>query len=216
MIEFIGYKFHQGGPAVMSAITLTLVLSLVIILERVIRYWFTYNLANTSGFLAKIEKYIMQDQAEKAIRICKDSKPKMVPRVLEKGLNRANASEEEINNAIETETITVMSEVTKRVAFLGTTANVATLLGLLGTIFGLMKSFAAAANATGAEKQRALAEGISEALTATSYGLSTALLCLLAHGILSMKQTAIANDVNQSAAKLIDLLISRKIHSENK
>ena len=64
--------------------------------------------------------------------------------------------------------------------------------------------------ATGAEKQTILAEGIAEALTATSYGLSTALLCLLIHGIYSIKQQAILATINHSAAKMLDLLYTRK------
>ena len=74
-----------------------------------------------------------------------------------------------------------------------------------------MKSFGAAATATGAQKQALLAEGIAEALTATSFGLSVALLCILAHGFLVMKQTAIVNDITKNSAQLIDLLITRKI-----
>ena len=110
--------------------------------------------------------------------------------------------------------LSVLPKATKGVAFLSTTANVATLLGLLGTIFGLMKSFGAAAFATGAQKQTILAEGIAEALTATSFGLGTALLCLLAYGVLMMKQTAIVNDINKNSARLIDLLYTRKQKTE--
>ena len=74
-----------------------------------------------------------------------------------------------------------------------------------------MRSFGAAAKLTGSAKQTALAAGISEALTATSFGLGTALMCLLAFGILQMKQTAIIDDINKNSAKLIDLLFTRKM-----
>ena len=87
----------------------------------------------------------------------------------------------------------------------------ATLLGLLGTLFGLMKSFSASAKLTGSAKSTALAAGISEALTATSFGLGTALMCLLSYGVLVMKQTAIVDDINRNGARLIDLLYTRKM-----
>ena len=103
------------------------------------------------------------------------------------------------------------SKINKFTSFLATTANVATLLGLLGTIFGLMRSFAAVAKATGATKQTLLAEGIAEALNATSFGLSTALFCLFFYGILTAKQTAIVDDINKNASKLNDLLFTRKM-----
>jgi biopolymer transport protein ExbB/TolQ len=127
------------------------------------------------------------------------------------GLKRANDSTEEIEHALETATLTALPKITKILPFVGTTANVATLLGLLGTLFGLMKSFGAAAKLTGSAKQTALAAGIAEALTATSFGLGTALMCLLAYGILMLKQSAIVDDINRNSARLIDLLYTRKM-----
>jgi biopolymer transport protein ExbB/TolQ len=106
----------------------------------------------------------------------------------------------------------VLPKLGRFIPFLGTCANVATLLGLLGTIFGLIRSFAAAAEASGAQKQQLLAQGISEALTATSFGLSTALLCILFHGILSMKQQSLIAQVQSSAGNLLNLLVTRQSH----
>lgn len=211
MFDTIARLFYQGGPFVMSGILFVLVISVVLIGERAVRYWFQYDLANSSGFMAAVQKMIMNNSIENAIRLCKNARPKLLPVVLTEGLMRANDSEEEIENAMEHATLSVLPKVTRGVPFLGTTANVATLLGLLGTIFGLIKAFGAAATATGVQKQTILAEGIAEALTATSFGLSTALLCLLAHGFLMMKQGTIINDINQNASRLIDLLITRKI-----
>ncbi len=136
--------------------------------------------------------------------------------MLSEGLKRSNDSSKEIENALEYASLASSPKIMKAVPLLGTIANVATLLGLLGTLFGLMKSFAAAANATGAQKQTLLAEGIAEALTATSFGLSTALLCLLAYGFLSWKQTSILDGINQHSSKLLDLLYTRKIKIQSK
>jgi biopolymer transport protein ExbB len=209
-MEFILQAFHRGGFLVMSGITLVLLVSLVIIIERSIRYWMQYDLSNTQGFMSAIQKMIISNSIENAIRLCKKTgSQKLLPYVLAEGLKRANDSSEEIQNAIESATLTVMPRANKRIALLGMNANVATLLGLLGTIFGLMHSFGAAATATGAQKQTLLAEGISEALTATSFGLSTALLCIFAHGVLSSKQQAIVNNITENAARLNDLLHTR-------
>jgi biopolymer transport protein ExbB/TolQ len=211
MFDSIARLFHQGGPFVMSGILFIFLVTVVLVIERSIRYWFQYDMANSSGFIAVVQKMIMNNSIENAIRLCKEARPKLLPYVLTEGLKRANDTEEEIENAMDHATLTVLPEITKRVPFLGTAANIATLLGLLGTIFGLIRSFAAAASATGAQKQTILAEGISEALTATSFGLSTALLCIFAHGFLTMKQTSIINDINRNSSRLIDLLITRKI-----
>jgi len=211
MVDLIIRKFHEGGAEVMSCIALTFVVSIVIIIERAYRYWLQYDLANSSGFVAAVQKMVMNNSIENAIRLCKKARPKLLPYVLSEGLKRANDTADEIENAMDYAALSAIPKVTKLTPFLGTTANVATLLGLLGTIFGLIKSFAAAANATGGEKQKLLAEGISEALTATSFGLSTALLCLFSYGILMMKQQGIVDDINKNAAKLNDLLYTRKM-----
>ena len=214
MLDFIALQFEKGGPFVMSCITFTLFLSLVIIIERAYRYWLQYDLANSSGFMAAIQKMVMNNSIENAIRLCKKARPKLLPYVMSEGLKRANDSTNEIENALDTASLTATPKLTKLVPFLGTTANVATLLGLMGTLFGLMKSFAAAAEKTGSAKQQALAAGIAEALTATTFGLGTALMCLLAFGVLMLKQAAILDDINRNAARLTDLLYTRKMKSK--
>lgn len=210
-MEAIIRYFHQGGIEVMSAITAVAVISLVIVLERAYRYWLEYDLVNSSGFMAMVQKMVMNNSIENAIRLCKKARPKLVPTVLAEGLKRSNDSSKEIEHALDYAILSSVPRVTKFTGFLATTANVATLLGLLGTIFGLMRSFAAVAKATGAQKQTLLAEGISEALNATSFGLSTALFCLFFYGILMAKQAALVEDINKNAAKLLDLLYTRKM-----
>jgi biopolymer transport protein ExbB len=211
MLDFIAHKFEEGGPEIMSAITFVMFLSVAIIIERTYRYWLQFDLANSSGFMAAVQKMVMNNSIENAIRLCKKARPKLLPFVMSEGLKRANDSTEEIEHALDAATLSAMPRLTNILPFLGTTANVATLLGLLGTLFGLMRSFGAAAKLTGSAKQTALAAGIAEALTATSFGLGTALMCLLAFGILQMKQTAIIDDINKNSAKLIDLLYTRKM-----
>ena len=211
MLDFIARKFEEGGQEIMASITFVLFLSIVIIIERSYRYWLQYDLANSSGFMSAAQKMVMNNSIENAIRLCKKARPKLLPFVMSEGLKRANDSAEEVQHALDTATLTAMPQVTRLLPFIGTTANVATLLGLLGTLFGLMKSFGAAAKLTGSAKQTALAAGIAEALTATSYGLGTALMCLLAYGILQMKQTSIVDDINKNSAKLVDLLYTRKM-----
>ena len=210
-MDKIQQLWHQGGAPVMSAIAATAVISLVIILERVYRYWIQYDLANSAGFMSNIQKMVMNNSIENAIRLCRKAKPKLLPTVLAQGLMRANDSTDEIQNAMDHATLEALPKVTRLLPFLGTTANVATLCGLLGTLFGLMRSFAAAATATGSQKQQLLAEGIAEALVATSFGLGTALAILLAYGILMLKQTSIVDDINANAARLLDLLYTRKM-----
>lgn len=208
--------FQLGGIQVMSSILLCLIVSLLIVAERAYRYWLVYDLVNSSGFMAMVQKMVMNNSIENAIRLCKKARPKLLPSVLAEGLKRSNDSPQEIENAVEYAVLSAVPKLNKLTGFLATTANVATLLGLLGTIFGLMHSFSAVAKATGAQKQTLLAEGISEALNATSFGLATALFCLFAYGVLSAKQTAILDDIHKNSARLVDLLYTRKMKLQSR
>ncbi|RZA15623.1 MAG: MotA/TolQ/ExbB proton channel family protein [Proteobacteria bacterium] len=210
-MEALNHYFQAGGWSVMICILGTLLVSLALVIERCYRLWMVYDLVNSDGFMAMVQKMVMNNSIENAIRLCKKARPKLLPHVLAEGLKRSNDSTQEITNAVDQAVLTVLPKITTRVSMLATTANVATLLGLLGTIFGLMHSFAAVAKATGAQKQTLLAEGISEALNATSFGLSVALFCLFCYGVLQAKQKAIIDDVNKNAAKLVDLLYTRKM-----
>ncbi len=208
--------FQLGGIPVMLSILGVLLISLVLVFERAYRYWLVYDLVNSSGFMAMVQKMVMNNSIENAIRLCKKARPKLLPGVLAEGLKRSNDSPQEIENAVEYAVLNSMPQLHKVTPFLATTANVATLLGLLGTIFGLMHSFAAVAKATGAQKQTLLAEGISEALNATSFGLATALFCLFAYGVLQAKQIAISDDINKNAARIVDLLYTRKMKLQSR
>jgi biopolymer transport protein ExbB len=210
-MEALNHYFESGGWPVMISILLVLLVSLALVIERSYRLWMVFDLVNSDGFMAMVQKMVMNNSIENAIRLCKKARPKLLPHVLAEGLKRSNDSTQEITNAVDQAVLTVVPKVNQRVGFLATTANVATLLGLLGTIFGLMRSFAAVAKATGAQKQTLLAEGISEALNATSFGLSVALFCLFCYGVLTAKQKTIIDDVNKNAAKLVDLLYTRKM-----
>jgi len=210
-MEAVHTYFEHGGYPVMFSILGTLIISAVLVIERCYRLWMEYDLVNSEGFMAMVQKMVMNNSIENAIRLCKKARPKLLPYVLAEGLKRSNDSSQEIQNAVDHAILTAVPKVNKFVVFLATTANVATLLGLLGTIFGLMRSFSAVAKATGAQKQTLLAEGIAEALNATSFGLATALFCLFAYGILSAKQTAIVDDINKNSSKLVDLLYTRKM-----
>ncbi len=94
----------------------------------------------------------------------------------------------------------------RRVGFLSMLGNVATLTGLLGTITGMIKSFAAVAYANPAEKAALLAQGISEAMNATAYGLIAAIPALIAYAVLQNRANILAEDLNQAALKAFNWL----------
>ncbi|MEK7356044.1 MAG: MotA/TolQ/ExbB proton channel family protein, partial [Bdellovibrionota bacterium] len=94
----------------------------------------------------------------------------------------------------------------KRVGYLSMLGNVATLTGLLGTITGMIKSFAAVAQANPADKAALLSNGISEAMNCTAYGLIVAIPALIAYAVLQNRANVVAEDLNQAGLKAYNWL----------
>jgi biopolymer transport protein ExbB/TolQ len=206
--------FQQGGFS-MWLIAAALAVSVAFILERLVRL----AQANVDGasFMFEVQKYILANDLDGAIRLCNGSGGAALPRVIKAGLQRASRDQEQIQNAIDAASLEVIPKLERRLPYLSLIANIATLLGLLGTISGLIKSFAAVALADPAQRQAILAAGISEAMNATAFGLVTAILTMVAHSVLSSKAGKITEEIDEYGVKLLDLLSARKFrHSSEK
>ena len=199
----------QGGDPAMLLIAACLSISLAFTIERVIRLFFQYGVDGAS-FMFEIQKYILANDLDGAIRLCNGAGSAALPRVIKAGLQRAARSEEQIQNAIDAASLEVIPRLERRLPYLALIANVATLFGLLGTITGLIRSFGAIALADPAQRQAILGKGISEAMNATAFGLITAIFTMIAHGILTNKAHKITSDIDEFGVKLIDLLTARK------
>ena len=97
----------------------------------------------------------------------------------------------------------------KRTPYLGMWANVATLLGLLGTISGLVQAFKAVAAASPETKQTMLAAGISVAMYTTAFGLVVAIPIMICHSIIENRTKKLIDEIDQYSVKLINLLAAR-------
>ena len=206
--------FQQGGFS-MWLIAVALAVSVAFMLERMIKL----AQANVDGaaFMSEIQKYNLANDLDGAIRLCNGAGNAALPRVIKAGLQRASRDQEQIQNAIDAASLEVIPKLERRLPYLSLIANIATLLGLLGTISGLIKSFAAVALADPAQRQAILAAGISEAMNATAFGLVTAILTMVVHSILSSKASKIIEEVDEYGVKLLDLLSARKFrHSSEK
>ncbi|MCA9621604.1 MAG: MotA/TolQ/ExbB proton channel family protein, partial [Myxococcales bacterium] len=95
-----------------------------------------------------------------------------------------------------------------RIAALWSLANIATLIGLVGTVFGLITAFAAisGSNLSQAEKQALLTGGIAEAMYNTFFGLAIAVVCMIFHVILHSKSKAIQHDLDSTTERVFNLL----------
>ena len=194
----------------MIAIALSLAFSIGIALERFIRLFLHYSV-NGTVFMLEIQKYLLANDLDGAIRLCNGASRAALPQVIKAGLQRASRDEVQIQNAIDASSLEVIPKLERRLPYLSLIANLATLLGLLGTITGLIRSFGAIALGDPAQKQAILSAGIAEAMSATAFGLAVAVFTMIAHSVLSTRANRVIADIDEFGVKLIDWLTARKV-----
>lgn len=204
--------FMQEGGIFMWVILGVWAMGMAISLER-FKSLTSYDV-NGNSLMNMIKKHVLLNDVATAIQSCSNSKA-LLPSVLRSGLKRANQSREQIQDAVEATMLEVVPKVEKRMGYLNLLANIATLCGLLGTIYGLIQSFAAVANADPASKAKLLALGISKAMNTTALGLIAAISIMVLHSILSSKSEKILSEIEEYSVKLIDLLGTKKNHVPN-
>ena len=184
------------------------IFALAIILERGYVLWFRYRL-NAEQFVNQIIGYLEEKNFSRAIEVCNVEAQHPLATVLKAGLMKANESDKDIQRAMEAATMNVVPTVTKRVPYLSMLANVSTLMGLLGTIMGLIDCFEAVKNADAAAKQEALSAGISVAMLTTAFGLIGAIPSIVAFSILQSRQNNIISLLEAKATDLFNYLSAR-------
>jgi len=191
--------FVTGGP-VMFVILFALILGIVTIIERVINIQFK-NRIDSELFVNKIAELIKSGNVNRAIDYCNISDAAL-PNIAKAGLQEINNSPASIQNAMELSAMVEIPKLEKRTHYLAMIANVATLLGLLGTIFGLISSFAAVAHADAAEKATLLTAGISIAMNTTAFGIIVAIPCLVGFTYITEKTNELIDEINENVARL--------------
>ena len=201
-------EFFSSGGEFMWPILAVSVVGIAIIAERVARLFFRYSV-NANQFMAQIQKLVISGNIDRAIKLCNAEPNAALPRVIMAGLTRANKGETEILSAIEEATLEVVPEITKRTPSLQAVANVATLLGLLGTIVGLIQAFDAVATAPADQKTTMLTASIAVAMNTTAFGLIVAIPTLAAYTFLNNTVKRMIDEIDQYSVKLQNLLITR-------
>lgn len=201
-------KAMSEGGIWMYVILATSIVGVGIIIERFIFLFFKYNI-NASAFMSTIQKLVMANKIDQAIKLCNAAPTAALARVVKAGLTRANKSESEIQNAVEEATLEVVPLIQKRTNSLQAIANIATLLGLLGTIIGMIGAFNDLAVVSADKRQDALGRNISLAMNTTAFGLIVAIPCMAAHVFLTNVTKKIIDEIDQYSVKLENLLISR-------
>ncbi len=137
-----------------------------------------------------------------------DETQSTVARLLSMGLARQGAvrRREDIEIAMEESMMEIISQLEKRTPYVALFANISTLLGLLGTIMGLIEAFTAVANANPAEKADLLSASISVAMNTTAFGLMAGIPLLIVHAILVSKTGEIVDSLEMASVKTLNII----------
>ena len=200
----------DNGGIWMYLIVVVSVFCLALLIERVYYIFFKFS-TNARQLMEAVARNVMQNSLDGAIQVCNAAGSSAVAQVVKAGLGRANKSELEIQNAIEEASLEVLPLVTRFLPALSSLANIATLLGLLGTIIGLIDAFAALEGAAPDERQAKLSAGIAIAMNTTAFGLIVAIPTLSFHVVLSAQAKMIMDDVELYSTKLANLLSAQRV-----
>ena len=202
-------KFFTAGGAFMFPILLVVAIATAITIERYVTL--AKMSARNRRTWSRVEPALTSGDFDKARELTsKDDSP--IARVLSMGLALQGAvrRRDDVEKVLQESMMEIVPQLEKRTHYLATAANVATLLGLLGTVAGLIHAFAAVATVNPAEKANLLSASISEAMNCTAFGLMTAVPILVVHAFLQSKTQGLSDGLETAAIRFLNALAARQ------
>jgi biopolymer transport protein ExbB len=202
-------RFFQGGGEFMFPIAIVGALGLAIAIERYV-YLTIIGLKNRNLW-NDLTPLLAQGDFKRAVALTSKSDA-AIGTILNYGLARIQSARrrDDIEKAMEESLMEVVPRLEKRTHYLGTFANMATLLGLLGTVIGLIAAFGAVATVNPAEKANLLSASISVAMNCTAFGLMVAVPLVLVHAVLQTKTTELVDSLEMASVKFLNSITERR------
>ena len=206
MFASIVHAFEHGGFWMWPILGLQVAV-LAIVVERTYALFIARKL-NQKQIADSFEDGIRRGEIDQVIERARAIEVNPIAKAVIAGARAAKSlgGKDEIQGKMDEVLISENGALDRRVGFLSMLGNVATLTGLLGTITGMIKSFAAVSYVNPAEKAALLAAGISEAMNCTAFGLIVAIPALLFYATLQNRANRLAEDMNQSALRVFNWL----------
>lgn len=202
--------WFQKGGIIMYLISLCSVIALTIFIERL--WQLRCARINTAKFMSDIKKTLLSNKIKEAVDICSRTRGP-VANILKAGILKHDRPKPEIKEAIEDAGVHEVPDLEKNISVLATIAHITPLLGLLGTVLGMVRAFQVIQEKTvGAYALNPgdLAGGIWEALITTVAGLSVAIPTFVAYNFLVSRVESIVLDMERSSTELVNILLQRQ------
>ena len=203
------WEFFKEGGLGMVPIAICSVFILGIIIERAI---FLYGASvNKDVFLATMQKCILAGDIPKAVKMCSAANVPLA-RIVQAGLVKVNRPDEEVQAAMDESALQEIPKIAARTPYLALLSNIAMLAALFGTVMGLIKSFGSVAGQSIDPSQKAaiLANGISEAMHCTPFGLAVAVFGLIGYAILNGQTQSLEDDINEASVRVLNLVVANR------
>jgi len=196
----------KENPTFLSINLVVSAIVIAIVVERTAFQLGKYRV-NSKEFFAQIKKLVTAGNIDRAIKLC-DAGDYPTLQLVKAGLTHANKGPDEIDAAMSEKMGELRPAVEKRIGSLWSLANIATLIGLIGTVVGLITTFGAIADPrlSAAQRQAMLSLGISEAMYNTAFGLGIAVTCMIAHLFLHQRSKNIQHDLDSTQERMFNLL----------
>lgn len=204
-------NFFQNGGVFMYPILITLAIGTAIIIERLV--YLSKAKVTDKTFWPKIKSAVQGGRPKEAAQVCRTSKAPLCV-VLKAGVDKLQGewSHDELKQSMEEAILEEVPALERRTQYLPTLANVSTLLGLLGTIIGLIQAFSAVSAVDPSQKAAMLASGISLAMVTTAFGLISAIPLILCYSFLNSKTHKIIEGIDEISTKFLNLTAGLQKH----
>ena len=200
--------FFTSGGAFMYPILLVFAIGFAVAVERYVTLTLVTN--KNQVVWDKVQPLLANGEFD-AARDMTSKDESTISQVLNMGLSLQGAVQrrEDIEIAMEESMMEIVPRLEKRTPYVGLASSIATLLGLLGTIMGLIQAFTAVANANPAEKADLLSASISVAMNTTAFGLMVAIPLLVTHVVLTSKTGQIIDSLEMATVKALNVFTKR-------
>lgn len=197
--------FFQTGGAFMYPILIVFAFGMAIVLERWLKL---NNIRNANRTMWQKLHPVLSEGDFEAAREMTENNDSTVSQLLNAGLSRQGAvrRRDDIEIVMEETMMEIIPQLQKRTPYVALFSNISTLLGLLGTIMGLIEAFTAVANANPAEKADLLSASISVAMNTTAFGLMAGIPLLIFYVVLNSKTGEIVNSLEMASVKTLSII----------